>query len=570
MKVKKRLGEMLIENGLITEDRLKQVLIDQKKAGLKLGQFLTRLGIINEQQLIDMLSRQLKIAKYLPDQYPLDIDLIQYIPVEVAQKYQIAPLRKKARLLNIAVVDPLDINALDYIEVLSNLEVEPVVCSERELNQLINSLYGAQSGLGSIMEDMEIKSQDDDTIESVSEKEEVQVASLQDLAGEAPVVRLVNSIFAQAIGDSASDIHISPQHNSVQMRFRIDGKLIEVPSPPKSIFLPIIARIKILANMDITVSRIPQDGRFTLKLDTKEINVRVSSIPTIYGENMVLRLLDTSSGVYSLDQLGMIASDMQKIENVSKKPYGMILSTGPTGSGKSTSLYAILNAINKPDINIMTLEDPVEYRVNNIRQIQLNRKAGMTFASGLRSILRQDPDVIMVGEIRDSETAAVAIQAAQTGHRLLSTVHTNDAAGAIARFIDMGIEPFLISSVLLVSFAQRLVRTICPYCRESYSPTEKAYRSLGITPEEAEAANFQHGKGCYQCKNTGYKGRTGIFEVLTNSEMIQEMILKRKSSQEIAHAAKEAGSLQTLQEDAAAKVLKGITTLEEALTAVML
>ena len=570
MKVKKRLGEMLVENGLITEDRLKQVLIDQKKAGLKLGQFLTRLGIVNEQQIIDMLSRQLKIAKYLPDQYPLDIELIQYIPIEVAQKYQIAPLRKKARLLNIAMVDPLDINALDYIEVLSNLEVEPVVCSERELNQLINSLYGAQSSLGNIMEDMEIKSQDDDTIESVSEKEEVQVASLQDLAGEAPVVRLVNSIFAQAIGDSASDIHISPQHNSVQMRFRIDGKLIEVPSPPKSIFLPIIARIKILANMDITVSRIPQDGRFTLKLDKKEINVRVSSIPTIYGENMVLRLLDTSSGVYSLDRLGMIASDMEKIETVSNKPYGMILSTGPTGSGKSTSLYAILNAINKPDINIMTLEDPVEYRVNNIRQIQLNRKAGMTFASGLRSILRQDPDVIMVGEIRDSETAAVAIQAAQTGHRLLSTVHTNDAAGAIARFIDMGIEPFLISSVLLVSFAQRLVRTICPYCKESYSPTEKAYMSLGITPEKAKMANFQRGKGCYQCKNTGYKGRTGIFEVLTNSEMIQEMILKRKSSQEIAHAAKEAGSLQTLQQDAAAKVLKGITTLEEAMTAVML
>jgi len=426
MKVKKRLGEMLVENDLITEDRLKQVLIDQKKAGLKLGQFLTRLGIVNEQQIIDMLSRQLKIAKYHPDQYPVDIELIRYIPIEAAQKYQIAPLRKKGRLLNIAMVDPLDINALDYIEVLSNLEVEPVVCSERELNQLINSLYGTQSGLGSIMEDMEIKSQDDDTIESVSEKEEVQVASLQDLAGEAPVVRLVNSIFAQAIGDSASDVHISPQHNSVQMRFRIDGKLIEVPSPPKSLFLPIIARIKILANMDITVSRIPQDGRFTLKLDTKEINVRVSSIPTIYGENMVLRLLDTSSGVYSLDRLGMIASDMEKIETVSNKPYGMILSTGPTGSGKSTSLYAILNAINKPDINIMTLEDPVEYRVNNIRQIQLNRKAGMTFASGLRSILRQDPDVIMVGEIRDSETAAVAIQAAQTGHRLLSTVHTND------------------------------------------------------------------------------------------------------------------------------------------------
>lgn len=284
---------------------------------------------------------------------------------------------------------------------------------------------------------------------------------------------------------------------------------------------------------------------------------------------MVLRLLDTSGGVYSLDRLGMIASDMEKIESVSHKPYGMILSTGPTGSGKSTSLYAILNAINKPDINIMTLEDPVEYRINNIRQVQLNRKAGMTFASGLRSILRQDPDVIMVGEIRDSETAAISVQAAQTGHRVLSTVHTNDAAGAIARFIDMGIEPFLVSSVLLVSFGQRLVRTICPYCKEPYTPSEKAYTALGITPEEAKAANFQHGKGCYQCKNTGYKGRTGLFEVLVNDEMVQEMILKKKSSQEITRAAIDAGSLRTLQKDAAGKVMQGITTLEEAMTSVM-
>jgi len=569
MKVKKRLGEMLMENGLISEDRLKQALIDQKKAGLKLGQYLTRLGIVSEQQVIDVLSRQLKIAKYHPDHYPLDVELIRYIPVDVSQKYQIAPLRKKGRLLTIAIVDPLDINTLDYIEVLTNSEVEPVFCSERELNQLINSLYGAQSSLGSVMENMEVKLPDDEQEETESDKEEIQVASLQDMAGEAPVVRLVNSIFAQAIRDGASDIHISPQQSSVQMRFRIDGKLMEVPSPPKSLFLPIAARMKILSNMDITVSRIPQDGRFTLKLDRKEINVRVSSIPTIYGENIVLRLLDTGSSVYSLDRLGMTAPDMEKIARVGEKPYGMILSTGPTGSGKSTSLYAILNTINKPDINIMTLEDPVEYRINNIRQIQLNRKAGMTFASGLRSILRQDPDVIMVGEIRDSETAAIAVQAAQTGHRVLSTVHTNDAAGAIIRFIDMGIEPFLISSVLLVSFAQRLVRTICPYCKVPFSPTDTAYEALGITADEAKTGDFQRGKGCYQCKNTGYKGRTGLFEVLVNDELIQDMILKKKSSREITRVAEEAGNLRTLKKDAAGKVLQGITTLEEALTAVM-
>ena len=337
----------------------------------------------------------------------------------------------------------------------------------------------------------------------------------------------------------------------MQLRFRIDGKLIEMPSPPKSIFLSVIARVKIIANMDITVSRIPQDGRFTLKTENKEINVRVSSIPTIHGENIVMRLLDMSAGIYTLNNLGMDADDMAKIESMCVKPYGMILSTGPTGSGKSTSLYAILNSINKPDINIITLEDPVEYRVNDIRQVQLNTKAGMTFASGLRSILRQDPDVIMVGEIRDAETAAVSVQAAQTGHRVLSTVHTNDAAGVITRFIDMGIEPFLIASVLMVSFAQRLVRTVCPYCKEPYNPPANALAAFGITVEEAKKANFQRGKGCTQCNNTGYKGRTGVFEVLVIDEMIQDMIVAQRPSPEITRAAVAAGKLKTLQKDAA-------------------
>jgi type IV pilus assembly protein PilB len=569
MKIKKRLGEMLVEKGLLTQEQLTKSLADQKKAGLKLGQYLTRQGIVNEQSIIDLLSKQLKIQRYHPDSFPLDMDLVRTIPIDVAQKYQVAPLKRKGRLLTIAMVDPLDINALDFIEVMANAEVEPMVCSEREVNQLIDSLYGSQSGMGGIMENMEIESQSDVQSDEAPDKEEVQVASLQDMAGEAPVVRLANSIFTQAIRDGASDIHISPQQNTVSLRFRIDGKLLEVPSPPKSLFLPIIARMKILANMDITVSRIPQDGRFTLKINNKEINVRASSIPTIYGENLVLRLLDMGGGIYTLDRLGMVAADMEKIESMGDKPYGMILSTGPTGSGKSTSLYAILNSINKPDINIITLEDPVEYRINNVRQVQLNRKAGMTFASGLRSILRQDPDVIMIGEIRDAETAAISVQAAQTGHRVLSTVHTNDAAGAITRFVDMGIEPFLISSVLLVSFAQRLVRTVCPYCKESYKPPQKSLEAMGITAQDTKSATFQRGKGCYQCKNTGYKGRTGLFEVLVNDEMVQDMILKKMSSQEITRAAVDAGKLRTLREDAAGKVIKGITTLEEAASAVM-
>jgi len=566
MIVKKRLGEMLIESKLITKEQLMQALADHKKAGLKLGQYITRQGMLNEGQIVDMLSKQLKIEKYHPDSYSIDTDLARLIPVETAQKLQIVPLQKKGRLLIVAMTDPLDISALDTIEVSTNSEVGPVVCSEREINQLISGLYGMQSGMGGVMESMDIEAEVEKTSDVVSE-EEIQVASLQDMAGEAPVIRLVNSIFAQAVREGASDVHISPQQNSVQLRFRMDGKLHGVPSPPKSLVLPIIARIKILANMDITVSRIPQDGRFTLKMEKREINVRVSTMPTIYGENVVMRLLDMSSGVYSLDRLGMIKTDRNKIDTMVRKAYGMILSTGPTGSGKSTSLYSILNELNQEDTNIITLEDPVEYRIANIRQIQLNRKAGMTFASGLRAVLRQDPDIIMVGEIRDSETAQIAIQAAQTGHRLLSTLHTNDAAGAITRFIDMGVEPFLVASALLVSFAQRLVRTVCPYCKESYMPKEAALEAWGL--DNVENANFQRGKGCYQCANTGYKGRTGIFEVLVNDELVQELVLKRKSAQDITRAAIAEGKLRTLKDDATGKVLQGITTLEEAASAVM-
>jgi len=566
MIIKRRLGEMLIESKLLTREQLTSALAGQKKAGLRLGQYLIQQGIVSESQIVDLLSRQLKIPKYHPEQYPLEMGLSMMLPAETAQKYQVAPLRKKGRLLTLAMTDPLDINVMDAVEVMTNAEVEPVVCTEREVTQLITGIYGSQSGLGSLIESIDFDTQQE-TDKAEEAAAEVQVSSLQDLAGEAPVIRLVNSIFAQAIREGASDIHISPQQSNVQVRFRIDGKLHDVPSPPKGLFLPIIARMKILANMDITVTRLPQDGRFTLKMEKKEINVRVSSIPTIYGENIVLRLLDMSVGVYSLDRLGMVKKDRDKIDAIIRKPYGMILSTGPTGSGKSTSLYAILSELNQPDINIITLEDPVEYRIANIRQVQLNRKAGMTFAGGLRSILRQDPDVVMVGEIRDSETAVVAVQAAQTGHRLLSTVHTNDAAGAVTRLLDMGIEPFLVSSVLLVSFAQRLVRTICPYCKEPFTPPEKALLEWGL--QDAKGAKFQRGRGCNQCLQTGYKGRTGIFEVLVNDEMIQEMILKRLPSQEITRAAISTKRLHTLKEDAARKVLLGVTTLEEAASAVM-
>ncbi|MFC1859330.1 GspE/PulE family protein, partial [Thermodesulfobacteriota bacterium] len=513
-------------------------------------------------------SEQLKIKKYLPENYPIDIALSKVLPLDMVQKYQVAPLRKTKYLLSIATTDPMDINALDAIEIFTNTEVEAVICTNQELNNLISSIYGTYSGIGGVLEDMtDIDFEKDGDTEKAALTEDVEVSSLHDMAEEAPVVRLVNSILSQAVREGASDVHVSPEKDYVQVRFRVDGRLHEVPAPPKSMILPIISRLKILANMDIALSRVPQDGRFTVKMENKEINIRASTIPTIYGENVVMRLLDTSSGVLSLEQLGMSEYDRNRLDPMIHKPYGMILSTGPTGSGKSTSLYSILKTINKPDINIMTLEDPVEYRMEKIRQIQLNRKAGMTFSGGLRSIMRQDPDVIMVGEIRDTETASIAVQSALTGHRVLSTVHTNDSAGAITRFVDMGIEPFLVSSVMLVSIAQRLVRRVCPYCKKPYRPPDEALQSWGL--DKIENANFMRGNGCFNCMDKGYKGRTGIYEVLLIDDMVQEMILKRKSAQEISREVRLAGKLRTLKDDAAEKVLQGITTLEEAASAVM-
>jgi len=565
VREKPKLGEMLVEGGLLSDEQLQQAVVGHKQKKVKLGQFLVREGIVSGAQIVDLVCRQLKMKKYQPDKYPIDMNLSKIIPVDTAQKYHVVPLNKSRYLLTIAMTDPMDIKALDAIEVLTNTEVEAVMCTDQELNHLIGSLYGTYSGIGGVLEDMEYERAED--AERALLTEDVEVGSLQDMAEEAPVVRLVNSILSQAVREGASDVHISPERDFVQVRFRVDGKLHEVPAPPKSMILLVISRLKILANMDIALSRVPQDGRFTIKMDNKEINIRSSTIPTIYGENMVLRLLDTSAGVYSLESLGMCKGDREKVESLINKPYGMILSTGPTGSGKSTSIYSILKKINQPDVNIITLEDPVEYRIEKIRQIQFNRKAGMTFASGLRSIMRQDPDVIMVGEIRDPETASIAVQAALTGHRVLSTVHTNDAAGAITRFIDMGIEPFLVSSVMLLSIAQRLVRRVCDYCKKPYRPPEAALEYWGL--DKVQDAEFVRGTGCFNCMDKGFKGRTGIYEVLAIDEMVQDMILNRKTAQEVTRAARQAGKLTSLQEDAAQKVLDGVTTLEEAASAVM-
>jgi len=562
LKARKKLGEILVEGGLLTQEQLEKALPYQKKSNLKLGQFLVREGIVSESQIVDLVSSQLRLEKYRPDRFTVDVELAQLLSAEVAHKCQAAPLKKSGLLLTVAMTDPLDINSLDTIEVYTNCEVEAVICTEQHLNQLLTTIYGTFAGIGGVLEDME-EMEIDKSADKTTSLDDVEVSSLQGMAEEAPVVRLVNSILSQGVREGASDIHISPEKNYVQVRFRVDGKLHEVPAPPKGMFLPIISRLKILANMDIAVSRIPQDGRFTVKMKNKDINIRASTIPSIHGENMVLRLLDTSNSIYSLERLGMSENDRNKLEKMIHKPYGMILSTGPTGSGKSTSLYSILKVVNKPDIHIITVEDPVEYRIEKIRQVQLNRKAGMTFASGLRSILRQDPDVIMVGEIRDSETASLAVQAALTGHLVFSTLHTNDT-----RFIDMGIEPFLVSSTMTVSFAQRLVRKVCPNCMTNYDPAKEALKAWGIN--NSGKANFVQGKGCFNCMHTGYKGRTGVYEVLIIDDEIKDLILKRQSSHTIQQTALKSGNFTSLKENAAEKVIKGITTLEEAASAVLL
>lgn len=566
MRERKRLGNMLVEAGVLTEQQLQKALEEKKRSSLKLGQLLVREGLVSEPAMINVLATQLRLRKFDATDFPVDQNLARLISKAMATQHQILPLKRSGRVLYCGVTDPLDVAAQDAVEIACNLEVEPVICTEQTFNQVFSSLYGAYSDIGGVVDDIQ-EGTTEITTGADRTADELEISSLQGMAEEVPVIRLANSIIAQAVRERASDVHISPEKGYIQIRFRMDGNLHEIPSPPKAFFLPLVSRLKILAGMDIAVSRIPQDGRFTVRINEREVNVRASVIPTIHGENLVLRLLDMSVGPYSLEALGMSPKDRKKLETMIKKPYGMILSTGPTGSGKTTSLYAILKELNRPEVNIITLEDPVEYRLEKVRQTQLNRQVGMTFASGLRSILRQDPDVIMVGEIRDAETATIAVQAALTGHRVLSTVHTNDAAGAVTRFLDMGIEPFLTASVMLVSFAQRLVRIVCEDCAESIRPSPEAIAQWGLT--DTKDGNFRRGKGCVACMNTGYRGRTGVFEILVNDEMVQAMILQRRSAQEITKAARDAGVLTTLKEDAMAKVLKGITTLEEAASAVL-
>lgn len=562
-----RLGELLVQEEVIDRDVLDRALSQQQKSKNRLGKELVQGGYCTEEAIVGVLCSQLRMLRYDALRFPTDPDLSRVVPADVAREVEIVPLERTGYLLRVATTDPLDVEKLDALSARVSFEIEPVICTESDFQQLFAEMYGAYSGLDEALESFQELTMIEDEAESQAASM-ADVSVLESQAGQAPAIRLVNSIIAQAVSEKVSDVHISPEKDGVQLRFRVDGRLREVSAPPKKLMPALTSRIKILAGMDISMTRVPQDGRFTIIVNGREINIRASCLPTIYGENVVLRLLDPSGGVLTLDQLGIRPEDRAVIEKAIHKPYGLILSAGPTGSGKSSSLYSILKRISTPEINIITLEDPVEFRVAGVRQVQLNRRAGMTFASGLRSILRQDPDVIMVGEIRDAETAEIAVQAALTGHLVLATIHTNDSAGTATRLTEMGVEPFLVASVLLLAIAQRLARRVCTSCAEPYQPDRAALEALGIDPGDTEA-NFRRGRGCISCKGTGYRGRVGIFENLYMDDETRDMVLRRASSSEITRALVSQGKLRTLQRDIADKVRQGVTTVEEAIAVVM-
>lgn len=550
-----RLGEQLVLKGILTEEALENALSAAKAANMKLGEYLTSHGIVPEEDILKALSEQLSFPLYNPDEFPLDPHLKDLVPQDVARENRLVPLTLEEGVLYCALLDPNNFRALDTVEETCRCQVEPVLCTKADFVRLFSAVYGEYSAFSEMLGEI-----DADTAPDAGRADEEVITN--NAVDDVPVIRLVNLILSEGVKVGASDIHINPEKTTVNVRYRVEGMLRKASEVPLKLAPSVVSRIKIMGNMDISETRLPQDGRFTIKVEGHEINVRVSSIPTTYGENVVMRLLDMSAQrIYELPKLGMGPEDYKLVTQAAHKPYGMILSTGPTGSGKSSSLYAIIKLVNRDEVNIMTLEDPVEYRMAGVRQVQLNVKAGMTFSSGLRAILRQDPDILMVGEIRDRETAQIAVQAALTGHLVLSTLHTNDALSAVNRLVDMGVEPYLVASVLLCSFAQRLVRCVCPHCREQYQPSIGLLHVFGLTPEDGP---FFHGKGCPRCGGTGYMGRTAIFEVFPMLDELQEMVTVGKSKQEIYRRARELG-IRTMADDAAKKIRAGITTAEEAI-----
>jgi len=557
VKLLDQLGNKLVEQGLLTQEQLDEAQKREKGTKEHLGELLLKLNFISPETLNEFIARQLEIPHVDLKNYSIDSEVLSLIDEKIARRYKIIPLFKIENVVTVAMVDPLDIFAIDNIKSLTNLEIEPVLASEEGISQAINQFYGAEDYLGQAVEELE---KEDEV--SLRLKEEPEEVSFGEVSDQRPMIKMVNSIINQAVKEDASDIHIEPEKDRLRIRLRVDGYLYDVSTLSKKYHAPIISRIKVLAKLDIGQKRKPQDGKIHLTVGDKRIDLRISTYPVIYGEKMAIRVLDLGKAKVKLKDIGFSENTQERYNRIIKEPNGIILVTGPTGSGKTTTLYASLNSINTEGINITTIEDPIEYQLENINQGNVDQKAGVTFSVALRTILRQDPDVIMVGEIRDQETAELAIRAALTGHLVLSTLHTNDSAGAIARLLDVGAEPFLLSSSIKGIIAQRLVRKVCHKCRKPYQPDPELLLKLGLK-NEGQDITFYKAEGCSACRNSGYKGRTGIFELLITDEKIRDLIIKKEDSNKIKQAAVE-GGMTTLREEALKKVLSGITTLEEA------
>src|SRR5579864_3425835 len=532
-----RLGEILVKDSLISADQLKQALDYQKKNGGRLGTCLVKMGIVSDEDITAVLSRQYGVPSINLKFYEVDPSVIKLVPQETAIRYQIVPLSRVGSTLTIAMTDPTNVFAMDDIKFMTGFNVEPVVASESAISEAIGKFYGAAESVEELDKVMKDLAGEDAALELSQDEADMDLASLEKAAEEAPIIKLVNLIMTDAVKRGASDIHVEPYEKEYRVRFRIDGILQNVMSPPMKLKDAITSRIKIMSKLDISEKRLPQDGRIMIKYlkdgKKKELDFRVSTVPTLFGEKIVLRLLDKENLRLDMTKLGFEPEALAKFERQILKPYGMVLVTGPTGSGKTNTLYSSVARLNTPETNIMTAEDPVEFQLPGINQVQMKEQIGLNFASALRAFLRQDPNIILVGEIRDFETAEIAVKAALTGHLVLSTLHTNDAPSTISRLMNMGIEPFLVATSVNLICAQRLIRRICTECKEEVPLPPQALLEAGFTPEESHKIKIYKGKGCGVCNGTGYKGRAGLYEVMEVDDEIRELILIGASAVEL-------------------------------------
>lgn len=550
------IGTLLIEENLINREQLDIALAEQRRSesNKRIGEILVGLRFLTEPNLLRVLSQQLDCPIVDLAQDPPQADVLEIVPSEFALRHHLIPLRKNGDVLIVAMADPLDISGIDDLHLLTGLEITPMLASPADIRRLCEQSYMTR-----MIQDVK------EAERAVDDDDNLDVADLQKMAKEELVIQMVNLIINQAIQDRASDIHVEPFEKELRVRYRVDGVLHEVNSPPKRFHAAIVSRIKILSDLNIAERRLPQDGRMRIRSGGRQIDLRIATIPTVYGESVVMRILDKQTAMLGMTDLGMEASMFTKFRRLIQEPHGIILVTGPTGSGKTTTLYAGLNEIYSVEKKIITVEDPVEYQLNGVSQIQVNPQIGLTFASGLRSIVRQDPDIIMVGEIRDHETVEISVHAALTGHLVFSTLHTNDAAGAVSRLLDMGAEPFLIASSLIGTAAQRLIRVNCPHCKGPYEEKPEALREIGIDPAWVKDKPLMRGKGCPECRGLGYRGRSGIYELLIIDEPIRKMIIDRTSSSTIKQYAQKNQGMKSMLLDGRDKVMQGHTTIAEVL-----